>query len=140
MEGAGLAPSLQSLSDAARRRPQRALVHDAVTPACAQPEVNFVILVPPGMSQGKGTLRREAMPAIRSDVGGGKWPAWSKLSPCSYRYEVRGTTFANPSPRAPDSHLCILIRDSGRSKMGAARRRGPCASSNVCPNFPAWCP
>lgn len=89
------APSPEKLAAAAAAQPSRALQHELMTADNAQSEVNFVILMPPhrvdahGESvQTYGTLRREAAPAIRADVGGGKWPAWSTASPSSFRFEV----------------------------------------------------
>ena len=89
------APTVERLCAAADAKPPRALQHELTPADNAQSEVNFVVLVPPhrvdahGESvQTYGTLRREAAPAIRADVGGGKWPAWSTASPCSFRFEV----------------------------------------------------
>ena len=84
------APSLEHLAAEAAKGLPRAHVHEEMKPGQAQHLVNFVILVPPSFKEGTGTLRREAAPAIRADVGGGKWPAWSRLSPRSFRYEVLG--------------------------------------------------
>lgn len=118
MEETGISPSMHRLEAAARNRPPRAQQHDLMTAAHAQPDVNFVILMPPlrrnqdgESTEILGTLRREAAPAIRSDVGGGKWPSWSTISPCSFRFEVssqghlykRVITFFSKSPE-----VCVL--------------------------------
>jgi hypothetical protein len=109
---ANIAP-LERLSASAHKQTSRAYEHDAVTATQAQAEVNFVILMPPpyrnnhgDFVQTFGTLRREAAPAIRVDVGGDLWPSWTCVSPCSFRFEVRLKVCVNDAPRQT---MCVRL-------------------------------